>query len=578
MSEAYTEQSKLQNKGATYLKEEANKERASGNTKKADELDSRATTYYTSSNRSAIEAHRIINSKSSESGSSSGEEDTIADKLKRELDILDAQYNILKTRQELLETQGEDLTSEDYRQRIEAINQRIAKNEELVKANMQLANSYKGDDKKAKEYLKAAKDAEAETLQLQIEVQNLGDEMRKTWITKDIDKVIDRLNVLQDALETISGFISEDMMYSEGQLTDYGITSLALLVKQYETGTQQLEQLVKKTEEYKAKYADGTDPFYSQKEFEEDMDKAISDIQKTASSTFSIQNKIVDMTIKNAKQQADAIAEVIDKRKQLLQSQKDYYNFDRTLKSKTNDLAMLEKQRSVLASLTDKESRAKLQQLNKQISEAREDIEETIKDHSIDLQISGLDDLKDSISKNLEDTSKAMKSNVDNIVAAVQEATQTISGSLGTVSTTVANILSSFGVSGLNAETIGYKNYTSVPNAKATIPVSSDSVYVSDLPIESTSISADIAQSIVKKAESEYTSFMAQSVVPTLEKIAKQNTVTVGDINNNYVINEATNPKAILDAILKNSRLVANTVSEEMLKNVSKVGMKKSWG
>ena len=58
---------------------------------------------------------------------------------------------------------------------------------------------------------------------------------------------------------------------------------------------------------------------------------------------------------------------MIDKRKELLQAQKDAYNFDKSLKSQTNDLTMLMKQKEALEGLTDKESQAKLQKLNQQI-------------------------------------------------------------------------------------------------------------------------------------------------------------------------------------------------------------------
>jgi len=66
--------------------------------------------------------------------------------------------------------------------------------------------------------------------------------------------------------------------------------------------------------------------------------------------------KIVEMVTKTTKMEIDAISEVIDKRVELLNAQKSYYSFDKSLKTKTNDITLLEKQKAALSGLTDKES------------------------------------------------------------------------------------------------------------------------------------------------------------------------------------------------------------------------------
>lgn len=565
-------------KGDTYEKasEQAKKD---GRNKAANDYAIKAMESRTSANTTRRSISSMWESKSD--SSSSQEEDTLADKLQRELNILDAEYNILKSKQDLLQAQGEEIDPDGYQKRIDALLTKIKKNEELVKANMDLANSSKGDDKKAKEYLRNAKQAQAEAYNLQVEMQNLGDEMRKTWITKDLDEFIDKLKVLYSSLETISGFISDDMMYSMGKITDYGLTSMAMLIKSYEVNNKELGTLLEKRAAYIEEYNEGQNPYYSKKEFIEDYKDITAEIQKVASNGYTLMNKIVDATVKMHEEEVKQIQDVIDKRKELLSQQKDYYSWDKTLKQKTNDISILEKQRAALQGLTDSESRARLQKINKQIADARKDLEETVKDHSIELQVNGLDALKESLQKSIEEFGKQARSDVENLMSTVDDATELVTGAISRVETNITKMLDVFGQDALDKVSIGLRPYLIPDYTGAQSYILSDGTILDN--IGSSGIASGVAtgglSDTISSAVSSGIKYIAPDLGAQMAAIPKtsEHEVNIQSIINNYTINDASDPEKVWTTIKGKTKELANAISEEIMHNVSYKGIKKNW-
>ena len=136
------------------------------------------------------------------------------------------------------------------------------------------------------------------------------------------------------------------------------------------------------------------------------------------------------------------------------------YDYDRTLKDKTKDLRLLDQQIAALNGVTDAESRAMRARLEAQREEARQNLEETVREHTYQLQIEGLDDLKTDLQENYDNYVKDLNGNLDTIVEAVSTSTNSINSMLGTVDKTIQGLLNSFGVDGLNMTTVGFANGT----------------------------------------------------------------------------------------------------------------------
>ena len=237
------------------------------------------------------------------------------DTIQRELDALDAAQKVLESQISLKEAQSRDLTRSDYNSQIDGNMQLILKQQALARENQRLYNLEvsKGNFASAAEYLQAWKDAEAEVNNLRETIENLGDEMRKALLTKELDDLLDKLEQLRASMSTISGIISDDMMYGEdGNLTDFGVTALAMNIKTYESNTESLKALLEKRQKYIEEYNNGMNEYYSRNEFDEDMKDITSEIQSMLTSTNSARQAIVEMILKTSEMEINALNDVID--------------------------------------------------------------------------------------------------------------------------------------------------------------------------------------------------------------------------------------------------------------------------
>lgn len=581
--DAYDQQMKL----AADRYQKAQEARMAGNEAEADQLISEAR-------KAEAEANKLL---AANEELQKQIQNLFRDTIQRELDALEAAMKVIESEVNLKQAQDRDLDKADYDKQIESKLEMIKKQSALARENERLYNLEvsKGNMQAAAEYLQAWKDAEAEVNNLRGDIEELGDEMRKTLLTKELDEMLEKLDAFRKSISTITGMISEDMMFDKnGHLTDFGTASLALNLKEYESQTDSLKTLMEKRQKYIDEFNNGKNEHYSQNEFDEDMKNITSEIQDMLSSASDSRQAIIDMITKTSKMEIDALSEVIDKRKELLQAQKDAYNFDKSLKSQTNDLTMLMKQKEALEGLTDKESQAKLQKLNQQIKEAQEALNDTITDHSFDLKIEGLDDLKESISDAYEDYVKELNSNLDAITDAVGNATDMVVGALGSVENAIDKLLQSFGVSGLDKDVIGYDKPhkpTEKPNTNETtnatrksvntLTLSDGTVLIPYHADEHSLLNTDVTQKLIDNINSMQT--MPTFDMPKLDvkELVRNGSesnpdVQIGDVDIN--VYDATDPNAIMGVIHKNIKTVAKDVGTEFSKNVSKVGNKRTWG
>lgn len=370
---------------------------------------------------------------------------------------------------ELKEAYGKDLTTADFQNEINALqSQRSALVEEQSKLEAQLkslvAQGYVKENTEEWYQMKAQIiEVGNEIDSIDKEVLDLQDTMREEVFYQQLNKALETAEKLRKSLSSIKDIISDEMMFDDdGRLTDFGITSLAMDIKEYESDLNSLSTLLKKRNQYISDYNSGKNSTnYSQKEFEEDMDAITEEIQNMLKDTNSVRESIIQTIVKQGEAELNAVNKVIDAREELLQKQKDYYDYDKSLKSKTNDIQLLEQQIRALDGMTDAESRAQKARLEAERQELQDELDETVNDHLYDLQIQGLDDLKVELQENYDNYVNELNSNLDTIVSAVGDATKLISGSLNTVNTTVQKLLNSYGVSGLTLESLGVKSFAS---------------------------------------------------------------------------------------------------------------------
>ena len=84
--------------------------------------------------------------------------------------------------------------------------------------------------------------------------------------------------------------------------------------------------------------------------------------------------------------------------------------------------------------------------LEAQRKEKQEDLDDTVRDHVYDLQIDGLDDLKDQLSEDFEKWSKELASNLDKTTEVINKAVNSVGNNTAQVMDALAQVLKAYGV------------------------------------------------------------------------------------------------------------------------------------
>lgn len=146
------------------------------------------------------------------------------------------------------------------------------------------------------------------------------------------------------------------------------------------------------------------------------------------------------------KQKLDALNKVISKRKEALSAKKDYYDYDKTLKDKTKDIQILERQAAALQGSTNAEDKARLAKIQEQLADAREDLSDTMTDHAFSMQSDALDKLSSDMSDDFDKWSNDISSNVEKMSKAINEAVSNSALSNAQVLNNLSTILKNVGL------------------------------------------------------------------------------------------------------------------------------------
>lgn len=366
------------------------------------------------------------------------------------------------------EAYGNDVTEEQFQSQIDAMEAERDKMDEQRKTlEAQLKSAEEnGIIRGSEEWLKMNNQLlalDGNINEINTSILEVQDSMRNEVFYQALDKALKKAEQLRGSLSTISGIISDEMMFDDdGRMTDFGITALAMNVKEYESYLDSMGDLLAKRQKYIDAFNDGNNSTnYSEKEFNEDIANIEGEIQNLLKNTDSARKTIIDMVTKASKAELDAIFKAIDARKELLKKQNDYYDYDKSLRDKTKDIQLLEQQERALQNSANAEDKAMLARIRAQKQEAQEALDDTVRDHIYNLQVEGLDDLKTELQDNYDKYVKDLSRNLDLITETVDDATDTVTGALTTVNDTVKALLSSYGVNGLTGKSIGLPTFAS---------------------------------------------------------------------------------------------------------------------
>lgn len=348
-------------------------------------------------------------------------------------------------------THGDYTTSESFDKPINEINKAQRHQEEAAKKlQEQLNKAVKAGT--IKEYSDEWLEMKSEIVDAQTAVQDYENQMEQlkqeqilVQYEEMFDRAIEKAEKFKDKIEAINSLITEDMMYDyeTGHLTEFGALSIVLNAKQLDTSLTTLKDSVKKRQQI-------MDDFKADKFGEETYDKLMAEndasLQGALKDAQAYQQAIIGIIKDQAQAEQDALFKVIDARKDALDKKKKYYDYDKTIKNKAKEINLLKQQIAALDGVTDAQSRAEKARLEAELAEKQEDFDDTVRDHVYELQVDGLDDLKDQLSEDFEKWSHELSANLDKMSQAIADAVANVGGNTADALNSIAKILEQFGI------------------------------------------------------------------------------------------------------------------------------------
>lgn len=377
--------------------------------------------------------------------------DNIKKYYEQRIDYQESWNKFYDKQREYDKTHGDYTTSESFNKPINEINKAQRHQEEAAKKlQEQLDKAVKAGT--IKEYSDEWLEMKAEIVDAQTAVQDYENQMEQlkqeqilVQYEEMFDRAIEKAEKFKDKIEAINSLITEEMMYDyeTGHLTEFGALSIVLNAKQLDTSLTTLKDYVKKRQQI-------MDDFKADKFGEETYDKLMAEndasLQGALKDAQAYQQAIIGIIKDQAQAEQDALFKVIDARKDALKKKKDYYDYDKTIKNKAKEINLLKQQIAALDGVTDAQSRAEKARLEAELAEKQEDFDDTVRDHVYELQVDGLDDLKDQLSEDFEKWSHELSANLDKMSQAIADAVANVGGNTADALNSIAKILEQFGI------------------------------------------------------------------------------------------------------------------------------------
>ena len=263
------------------------------------------------------------------------------------------------------------------------------------------------------------------------------------WDT--FDKTEEYIGKIQDESNFLIDLMSNQTLYDDktGKDTKYATAIKGLHAVNYNAYMAQSDDYAKEIQEIDKEMAN--DPY--NKDLLERRQELLASQQEAIKNAEQEKQSIKSLVKDGYDAQLDALQKLIDKYKDSINSVKDLYDYQKNIKEQTDSLAALQKQKTALSGDNSEETQSKLQQLDKQIADAKSDLQDTEYQQYLSDQEKLLDDLYDQteewINARLDDLDGLIQQEIDNTNANSAQINQTITDETQKVGYTITDQMKS---------------------------------------------------------------------------------------------------------------------------------------
>ena len=228
---------------------------------------------------------------------------------------------------------------------------------------------------------------------------------------KGYNELHKQLDTIKSDFDHIQSFIRDgEILDDDGALTDRGFAKITLIGEDMLIAEKNIANAKVALDKLDEELKNGV---INLETYNEEVDQQIDLIQDNASALQDYQEQLASIKIDQMEKQNDALQKLIQARKEALNAKKEYYDWDKTLKSKNKDIAQLQAQINALNGVTNDAAIARRTKLQAQLQEAQEDLNDTLYEHSIEIQQEGYDRLSEDMQEALDNAIKLINGKQD---------------------------------------------------------------------------------------------------------------------------------------------------------------------
>ena len=208
-----------------------------------------------------------------------------------------------------------------------------------------------------------------------------------------LDKSYSRLDLLSSEYDLLKTLMSnQEMTDDSGSFTKEGTATLGTYFAQLKLAEEKTRQSKTALDNMRTSIDRGEKGFTDEKAQEEYLEKEKQHID-LVKNEYEIRQNITNQMKQAYQAEMGHLQDIINKRKELLQTEKDAYNYQRTIEEKTKDISSISKQIISLEGDDSEAARTKIQQLKVSLDNANKDLQDTEYDKWLSDQQTMLDDL-----------------------------------------------------------------------------------------------------------------------------------------------------------------------------------------
>ena len=303
------------------------------------------------------------------------------------------------------------------------------------------------------------KEAQNAVADYDTQIEELKQSQIGVYYEEQFERAAEKVDRFRDKLDGLKSLISDDMKIDKntGLLTESGALSITLDVDDINASTENLKTYIKERQQIINDYNAGK---FGEDEYNQKLKDVDENIKSTTANIYSSRNSILELVKSQSQAEFDVLNKVIDKRKEALSAKKNYYDYDKTLKNKTKDIEVLERQIAALEGSTSAEDKARKAKLQEQLQSAKDDLNDTIVDHAYSMQTDSLDKLSTDLSEDLDTWINKISSNMEDMTNAINGAVKNAGLSTAGTINAISSILRHYGLSDSEISQSGLTNIT----------------------------------------------------------------------------------------------------------------------